>query len=124
MGVVALAVAGCLTTHDVLVDRSWTLMEIGGAPPVAEAGVSFGTDGRFSMRTGCNTGGGSYHLDGNRILLDGMNLTAIGCEEPVRRQEEAILVAIGGAPVFSFDTGTGRLRLTGGAGEPLVFEAP
>lgn len=122
-GAIALVVAGCITGQDVLVERSWRLASVGGRPPAAEAGASFGTDGRFTIQTGCNSGGGTYHLDGNRILLDSETLTEMACDEPRAAQEAAILGVIEGMPTYAIDTGTGRLRLTGPGGVVLVFEA-
>ncbi len=82
VGLLVIAAAGCLTTGEVLVDRPWKLSEVAGRPPVDPdgiVGVSFGTDGRFQVNTGCRSGGGTYHLDGNRIILDTENPAA----EPV-----------------------------------------
>jgi heat shock protein HslJ len=125
--VVALVVAACLTTRDVLVDRPWKLVEVGGVPPVdpqGTVGVSFGTDGRFTVDTGCSSGGGTFHLDGNRILLDSETLTPVPCPSALADQQAAMLAVIEGRPAYAIDTGTGRLRLTSEAGQVLLFEAP
>ena len=128
LGLLVLAVAaGCLTTSEVLVDRPWKLVEVSGAPPVdpqGVVGVGFGTDRRFTVNTGCNTTGGTYHLDGNRILLDTVNQTLVLCEGELATQEAAILAVIKNRPAYAIDTGTGRLRLTSDAGRVLLFEAP
>lgn len=128
-GVVALVplafvVAACLTATDVMVDRTWQLAEVHGAPPVAEAEVSFRADGQFVVGTGCNTTGGTYHLDGNRILLDTVHQTMMLCDGEVGRQEAGVLAVVKGLPAYAIDTGTGRLRLTSEAGQVLLFEAP
>jgi heat shock protein HslJ len=124
LGVAALLTTGCLTATEVLVGRPWSLVEVSGAPPVTQAGVSFGTDGRFTIKTGCNSGGGTYHLDGNRILLDSETLTVTPCPSAQAAQQSAMLDVIEGEPVYAIDTGTGYLRLTSRAGEVLLFEAP
>jgi heat shock protein HslJ len=124
---VAVMLGGCLTAHDVLTDRPWRLVEVGGAAPIDPAGavgVSFGTDGRFAISTGCISGGGTYHLDGNRILLDSEQLVPTPCPSALAGQHAAILAVIEGRPTYAIDTGTGRLRLTSEAGEVLLFEAP
>jgi heat shock protein HslJ len=123
----ALVLAGCLTTSEVLVDRGWKLVEIGGVPPVdpdGVVGVAFGTDGRFQVNTGCRSGGGTYHLDGNRILLDSEVLQSSSCDDAMAAQDAILLGVVEGRPRFEIDTRTGRLRLTSESGEILLFEAP
>jgi len=127
LGLVLLAVAGCLTTSDVLVDRPWSLVEIAGVPPVDPGGigsVSFGTDGRFQVNTGCRSGGGTYHLDGNRIILDTEILQPSPCDEAMAAQDKILLGVVDAVPRFEIDTRTGRLRLTGENGMTLLFESP
>ena len=127
LGLVLLAVAGCLTTSDVLVDRPWSLVEIVGVAPVDPGGigsVSFGTDGRFQVVSGCRSGGGTYHLDGNRIILDTEILQPSPCDEAMAAQDKILLGVVDAVPRFEIDTRTGRLRLTGENGMTLLFESP
>ena len=127
LGLLVLALAGCLTTNEVLVDRPWTLVEIDGVPRVnvdVPAGMGFGTDGRFWINTGCRSGGGSYHPDGNRILLDAEILQPSPCDDAMAAQDAILAGAIEGRPQFDIDTQTGRLRLTTEAGQILLFETP
>ncbi len=127
LAVVAITFGACLTTSEILVDRPWRLAAIDGVPAAdadRTAGVSFGSDGRFRLDTGCNSGGGTYHLEGNRILLDQEELTAQACEGAVGVQEAAMLAVIEGEPSWSIDTGTGRLRLATRSGNVLLFETP
>ena len=88
---VVLVAAACLTAHDILVGNGWALVEVHGAPPVADATVSFGSNGEFTVETGCNSAGGTYHLDGNRILLDTVHQTLVLCEGDLAAQEAGIL---------------------------------
>ncbi len=122
LAVLVLVAAGCLTTRDVLVSRTWTLAEVHGTRPAAAASVSFTGDGSFVVRTGCNTVGGTYHLDGNRILLDTVHETLVLCEGEVATQEAGILSVIKDRPTYAIETGTGELRLTSDAGQVLLFE--
>ncbi len=108
-------------------DRPWKIVQVGTAPavdPDGVIGVSFGTDGRFTVHTGCQSGGGTYHLDGNRILLDSEQLQPVPCAGAVASQEAALLGVVEGSPRFEIDTGTGNLRLTTEGGETLVFVTP
>lgn len=122
LAIAAVAAAGCLTVQDVLVGRNWALVEVHGAPPVAEASVSFGSDGRFVVRTGCNVAGGTFHVDGARILLDTVEQSLLLCEGDLKRQEAGILAVLKNEPAYAIDTRTGWLRLTSTADQVLVFE--
>ena len=127
LGLLVLALAGCLTTSEVLVDRPWKLVEVSGVPPVdpeGVVGVHFGTDGRFSINTGCRSGGGTYHVDGNRILLDSEILQPSPCDDAMVAQDAILLGVVEGRPRFEIDTRTGRLRLTSEVGDVLLFETP
>jgi heat shock protein HslJ len=122
LAVAVLPTAGCLAASDALVDRTWTLIEVHGAPPVAPGAASFGRDGSFTLQTGCNTVGGTYHLDGNRILLDTVHQTLMLCEGAVDKQENAVRAVVTNQPAYAIDTRTGWLRLTSTADQVLVFE--
>jgi len=117
-----LVAAGCLTAHDVLVGPTWKLTHVRGASPAAAASLSFAGDGTFTVETGCNTVGGTYHLDGNRILLDTVQQTPRQCDGEVAAQEAGILAVLGDTPAYAIDSGTGRLRLTSEAAQVLLFE--
>ena len=124
---VAVAVAGCLTTHELLVDRGWKLVEVAGATPSdpdGRSGVTFEADGRFTLDTGCNSGDGTYRLEGNRILVETQNLTERACDGATGAQEADVLAVLGAGPTWSIDTGSGRLRLSAESGARLVFETP
>ena len=124
---VVLLVAACMTSADVITGKPWKLVSIGGAPPVDPAGivgVSFGADGRFQVNTGCRSGGGTFHVDGNRIVLDSETLQPTPCDEAMAAQDAILLGAVDRRPRFEIDTGTGRLRLTSERGDVLLFDAP
>jgi heat shock protein HslJ len=127
VGLLVIAAAGCLTTSEILVGRPWKLVEVSGAPPVDPdgiVGVGFGTDGRFQVQTGCRSGGGTYHVDGNRILLDSEILQPSPCDEAMTAQDAILLGVVEGRPRFEIDTRTGRLRLTSETGQVLLFVTP
>ena len=118
-----LLLAACMPSSEAITDRPWKLVELGGRVPPAEAGITFGTDGRFTVKPGCNSGGGDYAIEGNTIGFESMGLTAMACGEPADAQEQAFLAVLGEGPRFEIETRTGRLRLTAGE-DALVFEAP
>lgn len=123
LSVVTALAAACMPASDAITNRPWRLVEIDRSVPVAEGAVEFGADGRFTVRPGCNTGGGTYTIDGNRIVVAGTQLTAMSCDDPADSQEQAFLAVLGDTPRFEIETRTGRLRLMAGDGA-LVFEAP
>jgi heat shock protein HslJ len=119
---VALMAGACMASQDVITG-AWTLVEINGSSPAAEASLSLLPDGKFTMRPGCNTGGGIYAIDGNRLDTDEMSLTMMACGDASNVQEQAVVSVLDADPRFGIDTGTGRLRLTAGDGTTLLFES-
>ena len=123
LSAVTVLAAACMPTSDAITNRPWKLVEINRSVPVAEGAVEFDTDGRFTVRPGCNSGGGTYTIDGNRIVVDGTQLTAMACGDPADGQEQAFLAVLRDTPRFEIETRTGRLRLTAGD-RALVFDTP
>ena len=120
-------VAGCMTSADVITDKPWKLVSIGEAAPVDPegiVGVDFGTDGRFRLNTGCRSGGGTYHIDANRIRIDAETLQPSPCDAAMVTQDGVLRGVLDSGPRFGLDTGTGQLRLTGEDGMVLLFVTP
>jgi heat shock protein HslJ len=118
-----LAVAGCLASHEV-VTGAWSLVEVNGSLPAAEASISLLPDGTFTMRPGCNTGDGTYAIVGNRLEAEVMSLTMKSCGDAANAQEQTVVTVLEADPRFEIETGSGRLRLAGADGTVLLFEAP
>jgi heat shock protein HslJ len=119
--VVARAASGRMTSPDVNTG-AWTLVGVDRRAPAAEGALSLLPDGTFTVRPGCNTGGGSYVIDGNRLVTDGIGLTMMACDEAVMAQEKVFVQVLDSDPRYEVETGTGRLLLTGGD-STLAFEA-
>lgn len=118
------AVAGCMSSADVLAGRHWTLASINGNAPAAPASIDFAAKGTLTLDTGCNTGSATFTLRGNRLVAKDLALTLLGCpDNAVAAQETTLTGVLGGSPLFAIDTGTGQLRLTG-ADTVLLFDAP
>lgn len=57
-------------------------------------------DGRVSGKAACNTYGGPYELDGNKISFGLMETTLMACPEPIMAQETGYLAALASADTF------------------------
>ncbi|MEI7743266.1 MAG: META domain-containing protein [Chloroflexota bacterium] len=119
----AVLLTACMPSSDAITNRPWKLVELNGSMSVVEAGVDFGVDGRYSVQPGCNSGGGTYAINGNRITTATPTLTAMSCGNPADAQEQAFLAALNAGPRFEIETQTGRLRLVTDA-VTLVFVTP
>lgn len=83
-----------------LVGPRWRLVELEGQPALTGGGareahlVFSRADGadRVGGATGCNSMGGSYHLDGERIHFGELISTKMACVEEDRMRQEARFV--------------------------------
>ena len=108
-----------------LVGPTWTVNSIvtgdavSSIPDGVVATLSFGQDGRVAVRTGCNQGGGSYAVEGNRIRFAEIALTKMGCDG-ARAQMEAAVLAVLEAEDLTFAIEAGSLTLQS-AGQGLML---
>jgi len=95
-----LAVAACMTPAadaPSLTGTNWRFTTIDGAAPVApETKLEFAE--RLSANAGCNGMNGHWHLDGNRLVLEGpMISTRMFCEGKME-QEAAVNALLSANP--------------------------
>jgi heat shock protein HslJ len=122
--VAALAMVACGADKASLTDRPWKLTTINGVATEINAGVKFGVDGRVSAQTGCNSGGGSWVLDGSRLTITGMTMTELACDGAKSQVETVFAAVLLSVPTIThLDTSSGGLTLTG-AGATLQFATP
>lgn len=79
----------------------WSVVNTQGAPGPLVAPVELEVDGdRLSVRTGCNSGGGSASVEDSRLVLDGGGLavTEMACDEPRNAQERWVLEMLQAGP--------------------------
>ncbi len=105
-----------------LAGTTWELAALGGQPPAAGSTITLAfADGRLSGFAGCNSYGGDYTIEADRLRPDMLAQTLIACPEPgLMAQEQAYMQALtaGGRLNLSGD----RLELRDEAGEAtLVF---
>jgi heat shock protein HslJ len=114
----ALGLAGCALLPSPWVGR-WELVSVDGNPRAAPASIVL-TDTAIEIETGCNTGAGTYHLDGERLTLTDVAFTAVGCSDALGRQDAAFLALASGSPTLRI--ADDRMTLDAGSGIPvLVF---
>ena len=103
-------------------DREWKLASVGsissmpsGAPPT----LRFEADGRVSANTGCNSAGGAYTIDGDRLTIANVFSTKRACVDQARNElEAAYLDAL--RRTSSFRIVDGQLELLGADGAVLA----
>ena len=103
-----------------LVGPTWTVNAIVSGDAVSSipdgvvATLTFGQDGRVSVHTGCNQGGGSYAVEGNRIRFAEIALTKMACDG-ARAQMEAAALGVLEADNLTYAIEAGSLTLQAGA---------
>jgi heat shock protein HslJ len=98
----------------------------GADPDAAVSSVVEGStleldDGQLGGHTGCNSFGGRYELDGDRLVVDELESTLIGCEGALRFQEAHLLGVLEADPTITLEGRT--LTLTDDDGRGLVYRA-
>ena len=110
-----------------LVGTTWTVTSIISAdavstvPDGAVATFEFADDGTVEVNTGCNSGSGSYELDGSTLRFDGVAVTEMACDGPGGELEALILPMLGADAIeitieagsMTMDAGETGLGLTG-----------
>jgi heat shock protein HslJ len=81
-----------------------TGVTVGGAPFALVANtrvrLTFDTTGGLSANAGCNIIGGTYVLDGDRIVWTGGGMTEMGCDDPRHAQDDWLATFLGSGPSF------------------------
>lgn len=100
---------------------SWTLQSYNKNQPLAghEPTLSF-EDSQVSGTTGCNSYGGEYEVDGEKLSFGAMFMTEMAClDEGVMDQESAYLELLGQAE--SYELVDGVLTIFAGQQQTLTF---
>jgi len=111
-----------------LVGPKWTVESIimgetaVSVPQGATAWLQFGADGRLSLNTGCNSGGGPYTADGATITFGAIAMTKMACAGAAGQLEQAVMAVLNARTVdYSIDAQTLTLE-AGAAGLQLVAD--
>jgi heat shock protein HslJ len=109
-----------------LVGPTWTVNSIvtgdavSSIPDGVVATLTFDQGGRVAVHTGCNQGGGSYAVEGNRIRFADVVLTKMACDG-ARAQMEAAVLAVLQAQDLNYSIDARSLTVqTGGQGLMLT----
>lgn len=62
--------------------------------------------GELSIHAGCNSMGGAYSIDGDRLVLDEVFQTAMGCEPERHDQDDFVIGVLTGRPALTVGTDT------------------
>ena len=108
---------------DRLDGTSWELWALRKTLPIS--GTTFTAtfeDGGVHGSAGCNSYGGSYQVDGDRITVGEMVSTEMACLEPegLMDQESYLLEFLGDAQTFQVDEE--QLQIFRSDGEALTFQ--
>ena len=104
-----------------LTNITWGLASFidGDAVSSVPVGISsqftFADDGTFSAGFGCNSGGGSYAIDGDKITFSDVFMTKMACGGAGGQVEAAVLMVIGSDGPITFAIDAGSLTLMAGA---------
>ncbi|MEQ9507027.1 MAG: META domain-containing protein [Hyphomonas sp.] len=83
--------------------------------------LTFGTDGRVSGSTNCNSFGGAYSVDGSKLTFTPLVMTRRACVAPaLANQEQKYVSALSGEMDWKI-TSDGALELTGDEGRRVLL---
>jgi heat shock protein HslJ len=102
-----------------LTGTTWTVDTIitgdaaSSVPVGAVATFTFSADGRVEVRTGCNTGSGTYEANDDQLRFTGVAVTEMACDGAAGALEAAVLPILG-ADAVQYTIDASRLTLQAG----------
>ena len=63
--------------------------------------LTFSDSNGLSANAGCNTIGGTYAIDGDRLVLSGASMTEMGCQPQLMAQDDWLIAILGSSPRFT-----------------------
>jgi heat shock protein HslJ len=103
-----------------LVGLAWSLSSIisgevvSSVPIGISASIVFAADGTFQMNDGCNSGGGKYVVDGDRVTFSEVVTTDMACTGAAGQVGQAVAAVIGSQGAITFAIDANSLTLTAG----------
>ena len=120
----AMQVVAKASTPAGLPGSSWKVMNynngkqaVVGLLTGSEISLNFGTDGRLSGNSGCNTYNGGFEISGNALKVGPLVSTQIACDQPagVMEQEQQYLAALQNSATYEIAGDTLTIRDASGA---------
>lgn len=114
--VLTLALFSCMTANSAATDirdRDWTHTSSSNAT------IRFGSDGRMSANTGCNSASADYTLTGDALSIGMMAMTKRACVDPGRNEFESDYVEAL-SKVKRYRVTSGQLELLDAGGNVLA----
>lgn len=107
-----------------LTEATWKLFAIDKRKPIeahSEITLTF-SDGQVGGNSGCNSFGGSYQVDGDKIQFSQLASTMMACMQPegIMEQEQVILQYLNQAETYRFEDG--KLVLVVSDQQTLTYE--
>ena len=110
-----------INLRDALNDSAWTLSSIDKVPPLkgTKLTVKF-AEGQISGSSGCNSYGGAYQVNGEKISTGPIATTLMACVDPgVMEQEQTFLAYLQDAKTYNLSEG--QLLIFRSDGKALRF---
>ena len=110
------------SASDPLEGTSWRLMTLGGSGLIQGTEITLTLEeGQVHGSSGCNTYGGSYEVDGDKITMSDLFMTEMACLDPegVMDQELEYLESLRDAQTFQIDGA--ELLIEAASDEVLAF---
>jgi putative lipoprotein len=106
---------------DPLNNTIWELYSMGQYSPIPGSTLTIQfEDGQVSGNGGCNSFGGEYRVNGDKLKLEKLMSTLMACADPAMMEQETIFMqALGEAQ--RFEIMDGQLQIFGSDGEALTF---
>lgn len=97
--------AACTTAAPQLTDRAFLSVAVtdGGAARPLVAGTRIRLDFRgteIGANAGCNSIGGTYRIEGGRLIVDATGMTEMGCDQPRHEQDDWLSEFLSSDPTF------------------------
>jgi len=97
-----------------LADTEWRIVSVDGAPAAVPDRARLGFERqRISASVGCNSMGGDYRIEADRLIAGPLMATRMFCEGPGWKQEEAVGALLAGAPKAARNGDRLRLESSG-----------
>jgi heat shock protein HslJ len=87
---------------------------VSSVPVGISAAFTFAEDGTLSANFGCNSGGGTYAIDGDTITFSDVVMTKMACGGAAGQVESAVLSVIGAEGLIQFAIDADSLTFTAG----------